>query len=72
LQPEPLPTRPDAVKTVHYSDDIAQTVCSICLCDFAAGSDLSSLPCGHLFHPDCVACWICDHPSCPVCRHSLS
>jgi hypothetical protein len=68
----PLPTRPDAVTTVPYSNCTAETVCSICLCDFAAGSNLSSLPCGHVFHPDCVACWICDHPSCPVCRQSLS
>jgi hypothetical protein len=35
------------------------------------GERIGALPCGHLFHLDCVACWVVGHPSCPVCRRSL-
>jgi hypothetical protein len=70
--PEMAETRPEAVKSIEFCGDSDQTICSICLNEFENPSTLSALPCGHYFHPDCVACWVCEHPSCPVCRHSLA
>ena len=32
--------------------------CAICMDDFARGTDVRRLPCGHLFHPPCVDPWL--------------
>jgi hypothetical protein len=71
-RPRSARARPDAIQFVEFSVNSDQTTCPICLGDFANPSRLSALPCGHLFHPDCIACWVCGHPTCPVCRHSLT
>lgn len=45
--------------------------CSVCITDFQKGSKNLILPCGHLFHPDCIKPWLKDHNTCPVCRKQL-
>ncbi|KAL9645514.1 hypothetical protein ABK040_000579 [Willaertia magna] len=45
--------------------------CSVCICDFEESENLIRLPCGHLFHKDCIMPWIKDHNSCPTCRFEL-
>ncbi|KAJ9438880.1 E3 ubiquitin-protein ligase RING1-like [Diplonema papillatum] len=56
------------VSTSETSDE-----CVICLEDFAAGARVSRLPCGHLYHFDCLKKLLghqktVQHPSCPICR----
>ena len=48
-----------------------QGTCSVCICDFEENEDLLRMPCGHLFHKDCIMPWIKDHNSCPTCRYEL-
>ncbi|SPO28491.1 uncharacterized protein UTRI_04888 [Ustilago trichophora] len=33
--------------------------------------DLISMPCGHIFHVDCLVPWLRLHGTCPVCRVSI-
>ncbi|CAF1099663.1 unnamed protein product, partial [Didymodactylos carnosus] len=52
-------------KNRNYSPD---EVCSICWERFEKAR---CLPCGHLFHQNCLRSWLEQDPSCPVCRLPL-
>ena len=43
--------------------------CSTCLELLAPGDDLTSTPCGHVFHVTCVIQWFETKKNCPQCRH---
>ncbi|GBF92688.1 hypothetical protein Rsub_05057 [Raphidocelis subcapitata] len=45
--------------------------CSICLEEFGEGQQLSTLPCVHKFHADCVRTWLQQKAACPVCQAKL-
>ena len=43
--------------------------CSICLELLIPGDDLTSTPCGHVFHLACIFQWFETEHNCPQCRH---
>ncbi|GAB2275015.1 hypothetical protein Dimus_009783 [Dionaea muscipula] len=47
----------------------AQQDCCVCLAQFEPESEINHLPCGHVFHKDCLEKWV-DHwnITCPLCR----
>lgn len=45
--------------------------CAVCRVELADGNDVSALPCGHAYHPDCIAAWLAHGNSCPVCGREL-
>lgn len=56
------------------ADDIQEQSnkeCTICLDTHAVGSQGCKLPCGHLFHPDCIEDWLNIHCTCPVCHFEI-
>eukprot|EP01101_Sappina_pedata_P012176 TRINITY_DN8316_c0_g1_i1.p1 TRINITY_DN8316_c0_g1~~TRINITY_DN8316_c0_g1_i1.p1 ORF type:complete len:294 (+),score=75.82 TRINITY_DN8316_c0_g1_i1:261-1142(+) len=55
------------VKTVGASD----LQCIVCMEEFERTSKAKQLPCGHLFHFDCILEWLERHNTCPMCRESL-
>ena len=42
--------------------------CVVCVDDLAVGEKVTSLPCGHFFHGECVVPWLKAHNTCPTCR----
>uniref|UniRef100_A0A8C5M6M4 Ring finger protein 103 n=1 Tax=Leptobrachium leishanense TaxID=445787 RepID=A0A8C5M6M4_9ANUR len=45
------------------------TECVVCLENFENGSLLMGLPCGHVFHQNCIVMWLAGgRHCCPVCR----
>ena len=42
--------------------------CMICLEDYKIGEDIMTITCMHRYHKDCVAPWIANSPTCPVCK----
>tara|TARA_B100001093_G_scaffold205128_1_gene197207 strand:+ start:146 stop:844 length:699 start_codon:yes stop_codon:yes gene_type:complete len=42
--------------------------CSVCLDDFNEGDVEIILPCGHIFHKNCITPWFKKDNSCPNCR----
>lgn len=49
-------------------DDEKCTTCPVCLEECGEGTELTSLPCSHLFHHRCIVLWLKSHNSCPMCR----
>ncbi|VDL60861.1 unnamed protein product [Hymenolepis diminuta] len=49
---------------------MSQFGCPICQerLNSSYGVNISSLPCGHVFHEDCIRRWLKCRPSCPHCR----
>lgn len=46
--------------------------CVICQTGYAAGDDLTHLPCLHAFHTECITPWLQGHSrKCPVCKHDV-
>ena len=46
--------------------------CLICSDHYECGSDVvCSLPCGHIYHYNCIGDWLGRNCTCPVCRYEL-
>ena len=46
--------------------------CIICLNDFDIGENITSLPCLHVFHTDCIKHWLQSNNHCPVCKLTIT
>lgn len=54
-------------KASEYTDS---KECSICFNNIKSYHN-GILPCGHMFHSDCILKWIERSSTCPLCRQSL-
>ena len=45
--------------------------CCICLDEIALGEKTVLLPCGHMFHSDCIITWLKKNNTCPMCRFEI-
>ncbi|KAK8521181.1 hypothetical protein V6N13_077298 [Hibiscus sabdariffa] len=46
--------------------------CTICLDEFSDGVEVTSMPCGHIYHYDCIVEWLKTSHMCPLCRYQMS
>ena len=44
--------------------------CSTCLESFTPGCDISTTPCGHVFHTGCITRWLNQNNNCSQCREA--
>jgi len=42
--------------------------CVVCMEPMPPGSKAKAMPCGHLFHDECLVAWVKKKNSCPTCR----
>jgi len=54
-----------------YPKDATPEDCIICQCAMEGDQDVARLPCGHLYHSDCVERALRYSTQCPTCRQSL-
>ncbi|CAN1148232.1 E3 ubiquitin-protein ligase At1g63170 [Linum perenne] len=46
-------------------------VCYICLKKYEDEEELKELPCGHVFHVECLDKWLKKNASCPLCKYEV-
>lgn len=42
--------------------------CAVCAEGLRLGAEVKRIPCGHVFHHDCISRWLSVNYSCPLCR----
>ena len=47
------------------------SICSVCTEAYEEGAVVTTLPCGHMFHSECVVPWLRRRCTCPTCRFEL-
>lgn len=57
-------------------EDNSTNVCTVCMEGFKSSSggegEGKIIPCGHVYHVDCIAQWLSLYTSCPLCRCVVS
>ena len=56
-------------KSMMGSD--GQAECSVCMDNVEIGDEVTTLPCKHWFHEQCVGIWLKEHDTCPHCRKGI-
>lgn len=46
--------------------------CAVCLEDFETKQFVTSTPCNHMFHEECIVPWVKTQGKCPVCRFVIA
>ena len=46
--------------------------CPICLEEYAAGDELITFPCVHVYHAKCGTEWLWQKPNCPTCQFDVA
>lgn len=44
------------------------STCSLCLEEYGVNERVTTLPCEHMFHGDCIVKWLLRTDTCPLCR----
>ncbi|KAL2929040.1 E3 ubiquitin-protein ligase RING1-like [Bienertia sinuspersici] len=57
-------SRVAGLPTVSVENDV---ICLVCMEGFRRSA--KQIPCGHVFHGDCIAPWLSITNSCPLCRN---
>ncbi|KAI7996196.1 E3 ubiquitin-protein ligase RNF181 [Camellia lanceoleosa] len=52
-------------------DDEKFRICAVCLEEFGEQTEVTSMPCSHVFHHGCIVPWLNSHNSCPMCRYEI-
>ncbi|CAN7097651.1 unnamed protein product [Brassica rapa subsp. narinosa] len=61
----------DALPTVKVTMRSEMNQCAVCTDEFEDGVGVKEMPCGHVYHQDCLIPWLRMRNTCPVCRHEL-
>lgn len=68
----PPPASKNAVESIPNENITnSDTQCPVCLKEHIKGETAKKLPCGHLYHNNCIMPWLSKTNSCPLCRYEL-
>jgi hypothetical protein len=52
-------------------EQLEPPTCTVCVEHIEIGKKGMFMPCGHVYHPDCLKPWLEGNNTCPVCRFEL-
>ncbi|KAJ9677272.1 hypothetical protein PVL29_022332 [Vitis rotundifolia] len=61
----------EALEKIKFEDGNSTDKCMICLEEFATESEVSRMPCSHVYHEDCIIEWLERSHMCPLCRFKM-
>lgn len=66
------PASAEAIGALEDCEGAAGAQCAICLEAYEPGQSAKRMPCGHVFHTECLMPWLskCNH-TCPTCRRPV-
>jgi len=70
-EPEGKGKKKGAYGSLVQDEDGEEPTCTICLCEYEDGETLVRLPCGHVYHDECIKSWTDGHSKCPLCNIDL-
>lgn len=74
------PTKADLKKAIRSlelrkltkdAEELNGDVCVVCLETYKPKEILRVLMCKHVFHKNCIDCWLVNHGACPICNASI-
>ena len=75
-QPQPIPATKasiEALEKVRVQQGLLDCVkeCIVCMQEFEVGSEVTRMPCSHVYHGDCIIKWLETSHFCPLCRYPM-
>ncbi|KAM3382066.1 E3 ubiquitin-protein ligase BIG BROTHER [Capsicum galapagoense] len=58
-------------KTGFFSKKKKMGECVICYAAYRSGDMLTTLPCAHMFHSECINRWLKERKNCPLCYEEV-
>lgn len=58
-------------KRAKGESDLEPPTCAVCMEKMSIGKEGMFMPCGHIYHPDCLRPWFERSNKCPMCRYEL-
>ena len=72
---EPIPATKCSIKAlekVRFQQGLNLVQeCVICMEEFHTGSEVTRMPCSHVYHGDCIVRWLKTSHICPLCRYPM-
>ncbi len=63
---------PSSIITEKKESEGQENNCIICIGDFEIGDKVTSLPCLHVFHTECIKSWLQSKNHCPICKYNIT
>ena len=66
-----IPATDISIETRERETILESENCMICLEDLVGGSEVTVMPCSHVFHGTCIIRWLKQSHVCPMCRFEM-
>ena len=62
---------PGGLRASRAKKELEPPTCAVCCEQIKLKNKGMFMPCGHIYHPDCLKPWLEVNNNCPICRFEL-